>query len=81
MNNWVVNVMSDRRKIVKPTMFGTFHIGDERSWVPKNIDPYLLGAAINRYNVTELKNILYCPPASRIMPYDDCTIQQVSEPM
>jgi len=76
MNNWVVNVMSDRRKIVKPTMFGTFHIGDERSWVPKNIDPYLLGAAINRYNVTELKNILYCPPASRIMPYDDCTIQQ-----
>ena len=29
MNNWVVNVMSDRSKVVKPTMFGTFHIGDE----------------------------------------------------
>ena len=29
MNNWVVNVMSDRCKVIKPTMFGTFHIGDE----------------------------------------------------
>ena len=49
--------------------------------MPKEVDPYLLSAAIKSYNVTELKNIMYCPHASRIMPYDDCTIQQVSEPM
>ena len=79
VNSWMLNVMARRNRVVSPSVFGTFHIGDARKWVPSRVKRGELKAAVDMHRVSDLRDIYHCPPGSRWLPHDAYSVQQVRE--
>lgn len=79
VNHWMLSVMARWNRVVSPSVFGTFHIGNARKWVPSMINRGELQAAVDLHRVSDLRDIYHCPPGSRLLPYDAYSLQQVRE--